>query len=445
MKQVDAAVIGGGILGCFTARNLRRWRISTLLIEKEDDVCREISKANSAIVYACYDNKSGSLKAEMTVRGNANMEQLCAELEVPFDRCGSMMVSFGERGEQTLRKKLEQGRANGVPGLELLTGEEARAREPMLSENVTAALYSSTTGTVNPWQLGIAAYENALQNGCEAWLGTTVTAITREEEGYRIDTDREPIRCKYIINCAGRYADWVQAMVHPVPVELILNGSDYIVLDSWARKPRHILFQERENGKGLTVVPCVEGNLLLDSPARPLGQPWAVSAGGLEKIHALAPQLLPELELEMTIRSFGAVRPNPRSADGKNLPDYCIDAPAPDFLSFIGIKTPGLTCADELGRYAAEKCAEYLHAEIASDFDPRRRAIPTRKEDPDWYEIICRCGNVTKGQIREAIARGALTVDAVKRRVGSGMGRCQGSRCTLKIEKLLEEYRHGAL
>ena len=445
MKQVDAAVIGGGILGCFTARNLRRWRISTLLIEKEDDVCREISKSNSAIVYAGYDNKPGSLKAQMTVRGNANMEQLCAELEVPFDRCGSMMVSFGEKGEQTLRKKLEQGRANGVPGLELLTGEEARVREPMLSENVTAALYSPTTGTVNPWQLGIAAYVNALQNGCEAWLGTTVTAITREEEGYRIDTDREPIRCKYIINCAGRYADWVQAMVHPVPVELILNGSDYIVLDNRARKPRHILFQERENGKGLTVVPCVEGNLLLDSPARPLGQPWAVTPGGLEKIHALAPQLLPELELEKTIRSFGAVRPNPRSADGKNLPDYCIETPAPDFLSFIGIKTPGLTCADELGRYAAEKCADYLHAERATDFDPRRRAIPARKEDPDWYEIVCRCGNVTKGQILEAIARGALTVDAVKRRVGSGMGRCQGSRCTLKIEKLLEEYRHGAL
>ena len=169
MKHVDAAVIGGGILGCFTARNLRRWRISTLLIEKEDDVCREISKANSAIVYAGYDNKPGSLKAQMTVRGNANMEKLCAELEVPFDRCGSMMVSFGEKGEQTLRKKLEQGRANGVPGLELLTGEEARAREPMLSEDVTAALYSPTTGTVNPWQLGIAAYENALQNGCEAW------------------------------------------------------------------------------------------------------------------------------------------------------------------------------------------------------------------------------------------------------------------------------------
>ena len=92
MKQFDAIVIGGGILGCMTARNLRRWNISVLLLEKEDDVCRGITRANSAICYPGYDNRPGSLKASLTVRGNANMEQLCRELDVPFSRCGSLLV-----------------------------------------------------------------------------------------------------------------------------------------------------------------------------------------------------------------------------------------------------------------------------------------------------------------------------------------------------------------
>ena len=266
MMHYDALVIGGGILGCMAARNLRRWNISVALLEQEADVCTGITRANSAIVYAGYDNKPGSLKAALTVRGNANREALAEELDVPFLRCGSLLVTYEDQTVPRLEKKLQNGIRNGVPGLRLLPGPEAEAMESGLKKGVKAALYAPTTGTVNPWQLGIAAYENALQNGCEAWLGTTVTAISREEDGYRIDTDREPIRCKYIINCAGRYADWVQAMVNPVLVELILNGSDYIVLDNRARKPRHILFQERENGKGLTVVPCVEGNLLLDSP-----------------------------------------------------------------------------------------------------------------------------------------------------------------------------------
>ena len=108
MRQFDAVVIGGGILGCFTARNLRRWNISVLLLEKEDDICKGITRANSAICYAGYDNKPGSLKAALTVRGNANMDRLCQELEVPFSRCGSLLVTYDKNAVDRLRKKLRQ-------------------------------------------------------------------------------------------------------------------------------------------------------------------------------------------------------------------------------------------------------------------------------------------------------------------------------------------------
>lgn len=428
-------------MGCFAARNLMRWKISALLLEARDDVCREITRANTAICYAGYDNKPGSLKAELTVRGNAGFDRLCRELDVPFCRPGSLMVSFGEHGDRVLLKKKKQGDANGVPGLRILSGQEARKMEPMLSDGVTMALYAPTTGTVNPWQLGIAAYENAVHNGCEAKFSCPVIQIRQTEGGYLLETEEEAFFARTVINCAGAQADTLQELLFPPSVRLELDGADFIVLDKHAPKPNYIIFQESETGKGITAVPCVEGNLLLDSPSRPLGAPYASTVEGMQFIRESVKTVLPDVDMTQVIRSFGAVRPNPRRADGRSIPDYCIEQPAPSFFSLIGIKTPGLTCANELGKLVAEKGAAYLHAEENEAFDPVRRNIP-RMQDK---EIVCQCEQISRGQILEAIRRGARTVDGVKRRVGSGMGVCQGSRCYDRIEQLLEECQNGTL
>ena len=441
MKQYDAVVIGGGILGCFVARNLRRWKISVLLLEKEDDVCKGITRANSAVVYAGYDNKPGSLKAELTVRGNANMASLCGELEVPFSRCGSLLVTYDAGAVSRLEKKLENGVRNGVPGLRLLSGPEAEAMEPMLRKGVAAALYAPSTGTVNPWQLGIAAFENALKNGAEAALNTQVQAIRKKADGYVVETGVDSYACKTVFNCAGLSADKVQELAFGPSVRLQLDGAEYLVLDPLAEKPSRVIFHQAQScGKGITAVPCVEGNLLISGVRKPMDIPFATTAEGLRELHAATKGLLPDADLTKVIRTFGAVRPNPCRESGESLHDFCIENPAPGFYSLIGIKTPGLTCANELGLYLAERAADYLQAEENGKFDPKRRGI-AEKDD----EIICRCEQITRAEILEAIRRGASTVDGVKRRVGSGMGRCQGSRCSLKIEKLLEEYSHGAV
>ena len=441
MKQCDAVVIGGGILGCFTARNLRRWQISTLLIEQEEDVCRGITRANSAIVYPGYDNRPGSRKAAMTVRGNANMDSLCRELEVPFSRCGSLLVTYDRESVPRLERKWENGRQNGVPGLELLTGAQARSMEPMLKPGVAAALYAPTTGTVNPWQLGIAACENALQNGAEVLLQTRVENIRRTSDGYAVETNRGTVSCRLVFNCAGLYADRVQELLFPPSVRLRWDGAEYLVLDSLAEKPSRVIFHQTQScGKGITAIPCVEGNLLLSGIRKPLDIPFATTPEGLRELHEAVKSLLPGADLKQVIRSFGAVRPNPCREDGESLPDFCIENPGPGFYSLIGIKTPGLTCANELGLHLAEKAAGYLRAEKNPDFDPKRRAI-TEKDN----EIICQCEQITRAEIIEAIRRGAVTVDGVKRRVGAGMGRCQGSRCGSAIEKLLEEHGRGTL
>ena len=441
MKHVDAIVIGGGILGCMTARNLRRWHISTLLMEKEADLCTGITRANSAIVYAGYDNKPGSLKAELTVRGNANMASLCEELEVPFSRCGSLLVTYDPQSVPKLERKLNNGMANDVPGLRLLTGAEAEAMEPMLRKGVAAALYAPSTGTVNPWQLGIAAWENAMQNGAELLLNTEVVGIRRTENGYLVETGEDVYACKMVLNCAGLSADKVQELLFPPSVRLDLDGAEYLVFDELAPKPERIIFHQADRcGKGITAIPCTEGNLLISGVRKPLGIPFATTVEGLRELHDAIKNLLPHVQLSQVIRSFGAVRPNPFVENGDSLHDFCIENPAPGFFSLIGIKTPGLTASGELGVLMARRAAEYLGAEPNPGFDSHRKAIT--KQD---HEIICQCQKITRAQIVEAIRRGASTVDGVKRRVGTGMGRCQGSRCTHEIERLLEEYGHGAL
>lgn len=439
MKTVDVAVIGGGALGCFAARNLTIFRLSVVLIEAAEDVCTGVTRANSAVVYPGCDNRPGSRKAALTVRANAAFDRLCGELEVPFSRCGSLMTAYGPQGEAVLRKKLDQGRKNGVPGLRLLSGDEARDREPMLSREVSAALFAPTTGTVNPWQLGIAAFESARANGCEAMLCAPVVSLAQAEGLYRIETTREEVAARAVVNCAGLGAVHVQELIYPSPVRLRLDGADFLVFDPLTLRPSHILFEETEAGKGVTAVPCPEGNLLLDSPPRPYAPDFATTREGLDTIRANGARLLPDLDFGAVIRSFGGVRPNPEGVDGRDIRDFCIQRPAPTFWSLVGVKTPGLTCANELGALVAGECAAALGAERNEDFRPERRAIRPAPGSP----LVCRCEGVSRDTIIEAIRRGAVTVDGVKRRVGAGMGRCQGARCAWEIEQLLKEYGHG--
>lgn len=322
--------------------------------------------------------------------------------------------------------------------------------EPMLTENVTAALYAPSTGTVNPWQLGIAAFENAVDNGCEPFFKTEVCSIEHTSDGYILQTNKEIFSARAVINCAGLAADRVQELLFPPSVRLHLDAADYLVLDKLASKPSRVIFHQADRcGKGITAVPTTEGNLLISGARRPLTVPFATTREGLLRLHADTISLLPNADLSKVIRSFGAVRPNPYRVmkhhgqwvpDGSSLGSFCIEHPQKGFFSLIGIKTPGLTCAGELGAYVAKQCAAELCAAKTPYFNPIRKY----SVHPGGA-VVCRCEHITENEIQDAISRGARTADGVKRRVGSGMGSCQGSRCTHKIEIILEAYRHGTI
>ena len=459
MEKYDVAVIGGGLLGCFAARELMRYDLTTVLIEKREDVCTGISRANSAIVYPGYDHKPGTVKQSLTLKANRIFDALCNELQVPFSRCGSLMVSFGEKADAVLRAKYENGAGCGVPGLRLISGGEAREMERTLADNIRSALYAPSAGTVDPWQLCCAAFENAVYNGCEVRMDTAVRSIRRQAGGYVLETDGGELFASAVVNCAGLAADRVHELLFPPKVRIFPQGSDYTVLEPTDRALRHIVQHESENGKGITAVPAVDGRILLESAERESEKELsAVSGEGLKEIRSLADTVLPGLRNAAAIRNFAAVRPIIRSVkyengkyvpDGKSIGSFAIEHPEPGFLSFIGIKTPGLTCSRELGAMAAEKMAAYLDAKMRSDFVPERRKIIKPAElsfaeraalianDPDYGEIVCLCGEISRGEIREAIRRGAVTVDGVKRRCGVMLGECQGSRCAYTIAELI--------
>ncbi len=445
----DTIIIGGGLLGCFCALNLSRFPLKTALLEMREDVCTGISRANTAVIYPGYDNKVNSMKAGMSLRANQNFADLCRNLCVPFKRCGSLMVACGPVSDQTVREKYRQGISNGVPGLKLLTPEEARKLEPGLSENITSALYAPSTGTVHPWELCIAAYETAKEQGCEMHLNSRVTAIQKTNEGYCIQVNSEKtFHCRSIVNCAGIFADQVQNLIAPPVVCIRPELAEYLIYDMDIHTPlHHVIFQEtEERGKGVTIVPTISGKILVGATKAEAtaDAPHTTSSKGFHLLKTDGEQVYPLLKDLPLIRTFSGLRPNPVNPDNtkSNLhgfPDLITEKPE-GFISLTAIKTPGLTCVDEIGKYITERILSFFHIkDTVPLITTSRRGWTPDTSRPEYHRIICRCENISEGDILDAIRRGATTIDGIKRRTGSGLGICQGGHCTSQIAEILSK------
>lgn len=464
----DIIIIGAGLLGCFTARNLRRYNLSVLVLEQAPDVCTGISKANSGIIYPGYDMAPGSLKAKLTVKACIEFPKLCKELGVPYRNCGSLMTGTGPLAKERIEKKYRKGLSMGIPGLKLLDGLQCLLLEPSLSQDVITGLYAAGTCSVNPWDLCIAGFENARDNGARFLFNRMVTKIDRIAENsknlFKVTAGDKTFTCRFLINCAGLKSDKVHEMVSDPSIRLRPTGADYLILEEASdRMPAHVIFQEpEEKGKGLTIVPTVDKNTLIGPTDRESyeekGNPTKP-----EQLKALLDDChsyLPGMPTDNIIHTFGSSRPNPYEViiqkgqwtdSGSRLPDFNI-LEEDGFLSLIGIKTPGLTCCNVLGEYVSEKAAVYL-GDVSDnpDFDPVRErpahihgaSLSERqlliRQDPSYGRIICSCRDISEGEIRLAVRKGGHTLDGVKRRCGVLMGQCQGSRCLGKILEIMAD------
>ena len=479
MKKV--VIIGAGLIGCFAARALSEYDIDITVLERSGDVCTGISKAGTGIVYAGYDNQPDTLKSSMCISGNRNFDELCRTLDVRYNRCGSLMLSYGPEADERIQRKLENGRIGGIVGLRLISRDEALELEPHINPNISTALYSEVTGTVNPWELCIAAYESAVSNGAEFRFNETVCGLHRDanvagsnadsvkyppsgSRTFIVETDQGSYRADAVINCAGLNADSIRELCERPCIRIVPTAADYLVTDkNLSGYINHIIFHEPETkSKGLTIVPTVDGNLLIGGTERERGNDAGFSATSLQGIDALKKlcgQILPDMPLDRFIRSYACSRSNPFYVDetGKILSEKKSISELKlieenGLYSFIGVKTPGMTMAAELGRYVTNRILEgFENVMKRSDYKPYRSSIvrpqsmPDEEREafisthPEYGKIICRCECVSEGEIREAIRRGANTIEAVKRRTSSGMGRCQGSYCRQQIIQMLEE------
>ncbi|WP_295109551.1 NAD(P)/FAD-dependent oxidoreductase [Ruminococcus sp.] len=447
----DVIIIGGGVTGCAAAAELAKYQLDVCLVEKESDVCEGTSKANSAIVHAGFDAEPDTLKAKLNVRGNAMIAELSNKLDFAFKNNGAMVLCFEEDRLTDLKKLREKGEKNGVAGLEILSGDEARAREPRLSKEVKYALYAPTSGIVCPFEMTLAFAENAYANGVEFRLSTEVTAIEKNSEGWKVITDKGEILGRYIFNCAGVYADKIAEMANAGDFRIIPRKGEYMLMDKDAGETvSHTIFQlPTKMGKGVLVTPTVHGNLLVGPTAEDIDdkENTSTTAGGLAEIRAKSALSVEGLPFGKVITGFTGLR----AVGDTN--DFIINEGAEGFFNAAGIESPGLTSAPAI----AEMLREMLSKK--TDLSPKTDHIDTREgvvhfaelsreeqnaliaKDPTYGNIVCRCETITEGEIRDAINRplGAVTLDGVKRRTRAGMGRCQAGFCSPKTILLLAE------
>ena len=451
----DAVIIGGGVTGCAVARELSRYELRTALVEREEDVCAGTSKANSAIVHAGHDAVPGSVKARFNVEGNRMMGELSEDLDFEFERNGSLILCFAEEDRPALQELYDKGVKNGVPELKIITGDEARAMEPNVSDAVVAALYAPTGGIVCPFGLTIALAENACDNGVEFIFNEEVKKVVRTEKGYDLETENGVIHTAYVINAAGVYADQIHNMVSERKLHITPRKGDYCLLDKEAgNHVKHTIFQlPGKLGKGILVTPTIHGNLLTGPTAKNIQdkEATATTAEELAEIMEKGSVSVKNVPFRQVITSFSGLRAH---EDGD---DFIVGEAedAPGFFDAAGIESPGLTSAPAIGVYLAEEVAKRAGAAKKTEWNKKRQGFvrPEKmtkeeraaliKERPEYGTIICRCEGVSEGEIMDAINRtlGAVSLDGIKRRVRQGMGRCQAGFCTPRTMEILARER----
>ncbi|MFY9213404.1 MAG: NAD(P)/FAD-dependent oxidoreductase [Tissierellaceae bacterium] len=448
----DITIIGAGIIGSFIARELSKYDLKVVVLDKENDIANGTTKANSAIAHAGFDAKPGTLKAKFNVEGNKMFDYICEELEVPFERVGSLVVAFSEEEMDTIKELYERGLANNVPELKILDRDELLEKEPNLSKEAVGALYAPTAGIMSPWELSVALMENAMDNGVELLLNSEVIKIDKLENGFKVHTKDKEIDTKYVVNCAGVYADKIHNMVASPSFTITPRRGQYFLLDKKAGDfVNSVIFQcPTKISKGVIVLPTVHGNLLVGPDAENIDDKSNVETteDRLKFVKTAAMKTSDKIPFWQVITSFAGLRAS------SDIGDFIIEEveEAKGFIDVAGIESPGLSASPAIGKHVAELLKEIDgNFKEKEDFNPRRRKMinfmelsqeekaELIKKDPRYGRIICRCENVTEGEIVDAIHRnaGARTVDGVKRRVRAGMGRCQGGFCQPRVIEIL--------
>lgn len=458
MNHYDVIIVGAGVTGGMLARELSKYQLSVCILEKENDVAMGASRANSGIIHGGYDPVPGTLKAKMNSLGVELLYRAAEELHVPHVHNGSLVCAFSQNENKHLEQLLERGKANGTPGLKLLTGDEARKIEPQLSEAVTAALQVTNAGIICPYELTIAAVGNAMDNGVELKRNFAICKIEKQTDGFAVTAENgQQVQGKYLINCAGGGADKIAALAGDGFFTIKPRAGEYMLLDkAEGSRVTHTIFQvPSKEGKGILVTPTVDGNLLVGPTAVQVADEYSTETtpAGLQTVARLAAKSVPSVNFRQVITSFSGVRASEEHED------FIIQASdrVENLVHVAAIDSPGLTSCVAIAQHAVQILEKQgLVLTQKPDWNGTREDPHAfrhmRDEEKDAYikqnpaygKIVCRCETVSEGEIVAAIRRNpqAYDIDGVKRRTRSGMGRCQGGFCSPYVMKLIAR-EHG--
>lgn len=448
----DVAIIGAGIVGTTIARELTKFKLNILILEKGSDVAMGATKANSAIVHGGYAEPNTTLKGRLCYEGRKAFAQLDQELNFGFKQIGSLVVTRDD-DPAPLEALKKQGDENGLTDLRIVGQEELREMEPNLSPDLKWGLYCAGAGVCSPYKMAIAMAENALKNGATLELETEVTAIAKENDHFSIETNRGNHQARYVINAAGVFADQIAQMVGLDDFTILPRSGQYLLFArGTGRAVNHVIFGlPTDKGKGILMTSTLHENLLIGPDAGDQTDREDTSTD-LERIAAIYDQckaLYEGINAKQFLRSFTGIRA--RSSTN----DFIIEATkVAGFINVAGIQSPGLTAAPAIARLVKEILLDAgLAMEPNPDFDPYRKPISPPKQLRPFKEIeplldlpsspekiICRCEQVTEGEIMDACSRGIpiKTIDAVKRRTRASMGWCQGTFCRPRIVEVLK-------
>lgn len=441
----DIIIIGAGVIGSMIARTLSQYKLNILVLEKENDVGNGSSGANSAIVHSGYDPEVGSLKAILNVKGNLMFDQVANELDVEFIRNGSITLANTSEEVEILDELAKRAKLNGVE-VKILNHDELKKIEPAITDKVIKGLLAPSCGIINPFELVVAAMENAMDNGVELKLSEEVTSINRVENIFIVSTNKSSYKSKYVINCAGVYSDKVNEMINEKSFTIKPRRGEYFVLDHFDNNyVKHVLFNvPSSKGKGVLVSPTTHYNYLVGPSSEYILDKEDVSTDKetLDMVKKNAYSLVDNLRLDKQIRIFSGIR----AVSDTN--DFVIEETSPNFINVAGIQSPGLASSPAIAEMVSDMIK---NKQLKENYNPYRRKLPRLnkksleeknklcKENPLYGNIICRCENISEGEIVDAIRRncGAKTIKGVKKRVRPGFGKCQGGFCEASVLKIL--------
>ena len=453
-ETFDIAIVGAGITGCAIARQLARYDLSICVVEAANDIALGASKANGGLVHAGYDPAPGTVKAQVNARGCELYGTWAQELGFLFCRTGSMVLGFNDEDRAQLEQLRCNGLANGVPELSIVGRDRIHELEPRASADATCALWCPSTGFVDPFEVAIAALENAVANGVTFMRSALVEAIevagSGDDARFTLVTPAGNVRCRYLINAAGNGAADISHMAGSEEFQMVWRQGNIVVLDKEPRALMPLYPVPTPVSKGVIVTGTVHGNTVITATAA-VREPGDTQtyASDVNALLTGARKLVPDLDTRRVVRAFAGGRP---VIKGTN--DFFIgqSTVVPELFQAAGIQSPGVASAPAIAERMEQVLREAgvtLHER--ADWDPIRRAPDdfdraslARKEeliesDPAWGQIVCRFETVPEAEIVAAIRRrpGAVSVEGVKRRCRAGMGRCQSGFCQSRVVAIL--------